>query len=188
MVRAAKAGGLSVTAEATPHHFSLTDASCAGFDPIFKVHPPLRTDGDRAAVKAGLKDGTIDAIATDHAPHTDESKEQSFDDAPPGMLGLETALAVALEELDMPLQDLLALLTYRPATIARMTESQGVALAAGRPANIAVLDLDHQWEVSGANMASIASNTPFEGRTLRGRARHTFYQGEQVLADFEVTR
>ena len=188
MVRAAKAGGLLVSAEATPHHFSLTDASCADFNTVFKVHPPLRTDADRAAVKAGLEDGTIDAIATDHAPHTDESKDRSFDEAPPGMLGLETAFAVALEELDLPLQDLLALLTFRPATIARMTDSQGSALATGRQANITVLDLDHQWDVSGANMASIASNTPFEGRSLRGRARHTFYKGEQVLADFEVTR
>src|SRR5690606_2092790 len=94
MVRAAKAGGLPVTAEATPHHFTLTDASCASYDPVFKVNPPLRTDGDVAAVKAGLGDGSLDAIATDHAPHEPERKELPFDQAPPGMLGLETALAL----------------------------------------------------------------------------------------------
>jgi dihydroorotase len=188
MVRAAKAGGLSVSAEATPHHFSLTEACCEGFDPLFKVHPPLRTDADREAVKEGLRDGTIDAIATDHAPHTPESKERSFDDAPPGMLGLETAFALAGEELGLPLPELLSLFTYRPARIAGITETQGAALAEGRPANVTVLDLDHEWQVVGRHMASLASNTPFEGRKLRGKARHTFYNGEQVLADFEVTR
>ncbi len=96
LVAAAKAEGLAVTCEATPHHFTLTDASCAGFDPVFKVNPPLRTDDDVAAVRAGLAAGTADCIATDHAPHAPEAKEQPFDQAPPGMLGLETALALAL--------------------------------------------------------------------------------------------
>ncbi len=105
MVRAAKNGGLPVTAEATPHHFTLTDECCAGYDPVFKVNPPLRTAGDVAAVKAGLADGAIDAIATDHAPHAQEAKEQPFDEAPPGMLGLETALALAITELDCDLFD-----------------------------------------------------------------------------------
>ena len=104
MVRKAKEEGLPVTSEATTHHFSLTDASCASYDPVFKVHPPLRTDADVKAVKEGLADGTIDAIATDHAPHTDHSKEKPFSEAPPGMLGLETAFSIALEEseLDIP--------------------------------------------------------------------------------------
>ncbi len=188
MVRAAKAAGMPVTAEATPHHFSLTDACCAGFDPIFKVHPPLRTEYDVAAVREGLTDGTIDAIATDHAPHTPESKERSFDDAPPGMLGLETAFAVALEELDLPLADLLALFTWRPAVIASLTDRHGLALAAGREANLTILDLDHRWIATGQEMASLARNTPFEGRELTGRAKDTFWKGERVLADFEVTR
>ncbi|MFW2380244.1 MAG: dihydroorotase [Acidimicrobiales bacterium] len=188
MVRAAKAGGLSVTAEATPHHFSLTEESCRGFDPVFKVHPPLRTDADREAVKEGLRDGTIDAIATDHAPHTPESKERSFDEAPPGMLGLETAFALSMVELQMPLPELLSLFTDRPARIAGITQTQGLALAEGRPANVTVLDLDHQWHVKGREFASLASNTPFEGRTLQGKARHTFFNGEQVVADFEVAR
>ena len=93
-----------VTAEATTHHFTLTHAACASFDPVFKVNPPLRTDADVAAVRAGLADGAVDAIATDHAPHSQEAKEQPFDQAPPGMLGLETALALALTELDLPIE------------------------------------------------------------------------------------
>ena len=99
LVRQAKAAGQAITAEAAPHHFTLTDEVCVGYDPLFKVHPPLRTPADVAAVKAGLADGTIDAIATDHAPHTPDSKELPFDQAPPGMLGLEYALALALTRL-----------------------------------------------------------------------------------------
>ncbi len=102
LVRAAKARGLPITAECAPHHFSLTDECCEGFDPMFKVHPPLRTQADVEAIREGLADGTIDAIATDHAPHTPESKERPFEEAPPGMLGLETALAVTLTELVEP--------------------------------------------------------------------------------------
>ena len=118
MVRAAKDDGLAITAEATPHHFTLTDACCAGYDPVFKVNPPLRGSTDVLAVKAGLADGTVDAIATDHAPHPQEAKEQTFDEAPPGMLGLETALALALTELDLDLATILSLLSWRPAAIA----------------------------------------------------------------------
>ncbi len=100
MIRGAKASGLEVTAEVAPHHFTLTDAEVASYDPVFKVNPPLRSNADVAAVRAALADGIVDAIATDHAPHTQESKEAPFDEAPPGMLGLETALALALTELD----------------------------------------------------------------------------------------
>ena len=114
----ARAAGLPVTAEATPHHFTLTDAACAGYDPVFKVNPPLRTDDDVAAVQVGLADGALDAIATDHAPHAPHLKELPFDQAPPGMLGLETALALALTELDLPIERVLALLSWQPAAIA----------------------------------------------------------------------
>src|ERR1700736_3006183 len=107
MVRGAKASGLPVTAEVAPHHFTLTDAAVASYDPVFKVNPPLRTAADVEAVKAGLAAGTLDAIATDHAPHAQEAKEAPFDEAPPGMLGLETALALAITELDLPIQGLL---------------------------------------------------------------------------------
>ena len=119
LVAAAKAEGLAVTCEATPHHFTLTHAACAAFDPVFKVNPPLRTDDDVAAIRAGLAAGTIDCIATDHAPHTPETKEQPFDQAPPGMLGLETALALALTHLDLPIAEVLALLSWRPAAVDR---------------------------------------------------------------------
>ncbi len=188
MVRAAKAGGLPVTAEATPHHMCLTDAACNGYDPVFKVHPPLRTPADVAAVKEGLADGTIDAIATDHAPHTPDSKERPFDQAPPGMLGLETAFAVARAELDLPLADLLALLSWRPAAIAGVGERHGLPIEPGRPANLAVIDLEHRWVVTGSELASRSRNTPFEGRELTGKVRHTIHQGEPVVVDFEAVR
>src|SRR5207302_7752402 len=137
-VRAAKARRLPVTAEVAPHHFALTDECCQSFDPAFKVHPPLRTRADVDAILEGLADGTIDAIATDHAPHTPESKERPFEEAPPGMLGLETALALTLGELVEPgllsLADALALLSWRPAAIAGL-ERHGGPVAPGRPAN-----------------------------------------------------
>ena len=121
LVRRAKAEGLAVTAEAAPHHFTLTDACAADYDPVFKVNPPLRPASDVDAVKAGLADGTIDAIATDHAPHPPEAKDLPFDQAPPGMLGLQTALALAITELDLPLGRILALMSWQPAAIAAST-------------------------------------------------------------------
>ena len=191
MVREAKRRGLPVTAEAAPHHFTLTDACCAGFDPIFKVHPPLRADDDVAAVRAGLADGTIDAIATDHAPHTPESKERPFEEAPPGMLGLETALALTLTELVEPghltLRAALGVLSWRPARIAGLA-AQGNAIEAGRPANLAIVDPAVRWVVDAERLASKARNTPFAGRTLTGKVRHTIYAGELVVDDGEVTR
>jgi dihydroorotase len=188
MVRAAKAEGLAVTAEATTHHFTLTDACCAGYDPVFKVNPPLRGDEDVAAVKAGLADGTLDAIATDHAPHALELKEQAFDEAPPGMLGLETALALALTELDLPLVELLALLSWRPAAIAGLRDSHGGPIAEGRPANLCVFDPTATWEVDAEQLASRSRNTPYAGRTLTGKVRHTFLWGDAVVLDGEATR
>ena len=188
LVRAAKARGLPVTAEATPHHFCLTDACCASYDSTFKVHPPLRTDDDVAAVRVGLGDGTIDAIATDHAPHAAHLKEQPFDQAPPGMLGLETALALALTELDLPIAQVLALLSWRPARIANIGETHGGPIAAGAAANIAVIDPAVCWVVRADAMASRSRNTPFEGRTLRGRVRHTVLHGEPVVIDGEAQR
>jgi dihydroorotase len=187
LVRAAKADGLPVTAEAAPHHFSLTDEELRGYDPVFKVTPPLRTAGDVAAIKAGLADGTIDAIATDHAPHTADAKEQPLDTAPPGMLGLETALGVALAELDMPLVDVVAALSWKPAAIAGVADRHGGPLVPGRPANITVFDPDAVWEVRPAALASRSRNTPFVGRKLRGRVRHTVFGG-QVLVEEGATQ
>ena len=188
MVRAAKEAGHPVTAEATPHHFTLTDESCASYDPVFKVHPPLRTDDDVVAVKAGLADGTIDAIATDHAPHTPDSKERPFDQAPPGMLGLETALALALTELDLDLTDVVRLMSTRPAEIAGLRHRHGRPVQPGEPANLAVFDPDEEWTVDRAGLASLAVNTPFHGRTVKGRVHHTVYNGELVVQDGKATR
>ena len=180
-VREAKAGGLRVTAEAAPHHFTLTDAAVADFDSVFKVNPPLRTAADVAAVRAALADGTLDAIATDHAPHTQEAKELPFDQAPPGMLGLETALALSITELDLPLDRLLALLSWQPAAIAGLADHQGGPVAAGRPANLCVIDATQTWTVDPAALASRSRNTPYAGRELTGRTRHTVLRGEPVV-------
>ena len=188
MVRAAKRDGVSVTAEATTHHFTLTEACCADYDTVFKVSPPLRTEGDVAAVRAGLADGTIDAIATDHAPHTSADKDLPFDMAPPGMLGLETALALALTELELPVQQVLALLSWQPARIAGIDCSHGRPVAVGEPANLCVIDPLAEWTVAGASMASLSRNTPYEGRRLRGRVRHTLLRGEAVVIDADAQR
>ena len=188
MVRAARANGVPVTAEATTHHFTLTHAECASFDPVFKVNPPLRTDADVAAVRAGLADGSVDAIATDHAPHAQEAKEQPFDQAPPGMLGLETALALALTELDLPIQSVLALLSWQPAEIAGLTGTHGGPVAAGYLANLCVIDPAAEWVVDPALLASRSRNTPYAGRKLTGRVRHTLLAGEAVVIDGEPQR
>ncbi|MEN9594504.1 MAG: hypothetical protein RLY23_987, partial [Actinomycetota bacterium] len=129
LVRRAKGDGVRVTCEVAPHHFTLTDEACAGFDPAFKVHPPLRGASDVAAVRVGLSDGTIDAIATDHAPHTPESKERPFEEAPPGMLGLETAAALTVTELVksgvLSLAEAFAVLSSNPASIAGISDRHG---------------------------------------------------------------
>ncbi|MET0726689.1 MAG: dihydroorotase [Acidimicrobiales bacterium] len=182
MVRSAKAAGVAATCEATTHHFTLTHAECASYDPVFKVNPPLRTDADVAAVRAGLADGAIDCIATDHAPHTQEAKEAAFDQAPPGMLGLETALALSLTELDLPVAEVLALLSWQPAEILGVSAVHG-AIRVGRPANLAVIDLDHTWVVDPGALASRSRNTPYAGRELRGKVRHTILHGEPVVLD-----
>jgi len=188
LVRAGKAAGIPATAEATTHHFTLTHAACAGYDTVFKVHPPLRTDADVAAVRAGLADGTIDAIATDHAPHAPHLKEQAFDQAPPGMLGLETALGLALTELDLPIERILALLSWQPAAIAGLLDRHGGPIEAGRFANLCVIDPAHEWVVEPAALASRARNTPYAGRRLRGKVRHTVLNGELVVRDGEAQR
>ena len=188
MVRAAKAAGVPVTAEAATHHFCLTDACCADYDPVYKVHPPLRTDDDVAAVKAGLHDGTIDAIATDHAPHTPQEKERTFADAPPGMLGLETAFALANTHLDMPIGSLLGAMSWRPAAIAGLEANHGGPIVEGARANLTIVDPETTWTVSGAAMASRSSNTPYEGMSVRGRVRHTILAGEAVVIDGEPQR
>jgi len=188
LVRTAKADGLRVTAEAAPHHFTLTDEMLTGFDPIFKVNPPLRERADIDAVKRGLADGTIDAIATDHAPHPAELKEMPLDQAPPGMLGLETSLALSISELGLELRHVVALLSWRPAAIAGVADRHGRAIEVGAPANITVFDPDLSWTVSPARLASKSRNTPYAGRTVRGKVRHTVLCGVPVVIDGEAQR
>jgi dihydroorotase len=190
LVETAKDEGLTVTAEATPHHLCLTAADVSGYDPVFKVNPPLRGGSDVAAVRAGLASGAIDAIATDHAPHTQEAKEAPFDQAPPGMIGLETALAVALTELgeELPVSTILGLLSWRPARIAGLSAEHGGPVAPGASANLCVIDPTETWVVDPARMASRSRNTPFAGRRLAGRVRHTVYRGEPVVVDGEARR
>ena len=192
MIAAAKAGGMTVTAEAAPHHFTLTDECCAGYDATFKVHPPLRSADDVRAIKAGLAEGSLDAIATDHAPHAAEDKERPFDQAPPWMLGLEYALALALTELvdggsGMTEADVLALMSWRPAQIAGMSD-QGQDLRQGAPANLCVIDTAARWTIDSSGGASRSRNVPYVGREVRGKVRHTFLGGEAVVIDGEAQR
>jgi dihydroorotase len=183
MVRRAKAEGLPVTAEATPHHFTLTDEALRSFDPVFKVNPPLRTPADIAALKEGLRDGTIDAIATDHAPHASHLKEQPLDQSPPGMLGLETALALSLSELNMDPQSVVAALSWKPARIAGVGDRHGRPVAVGETANLAIFDPDCAWVVDRDVVASKSKNTPYHGRSVRGKVRHTVFSGHVVVRD-----
>ena len=199
LVRRAKEEGLPVTAEAAPHHMLLTHAEVAGYDPVFKVNPPLRTDDDVSAVIAGLCDGTIDAVATDHAPHAPESKDAPFDEAPPGMLGLQTALPVAWQVLSplLPPERVFALLSSQPAAIARLTatdprpgghSAQGGPLDVGAAANVCVFDPTATTVVDPARLASRSRNTPYAGRTLGGAVRHTILRGEPVVIDAVAQR
>jgi dihydroorotase len=185
LVRDAKAAGLKVTAEATPHHFTLTDAAVEGYDPNMKINPPLRSEDDRAAIIAGLADGTIDAIATDHAPHALEEKDREFSYAPPGTVGLETALGLVVSELVQPGHlSLLAAMDRMSAAPARILglEEQG-EIAVGRPANLVVFDPAAQWGVDPGRFYSRSRNSAFAGRALTGRVIHTVFRGRPTVRD-----
>jgi dihydroorotase len=199
LVRLAKAEGLPVTAEAAPHHMVLTHAEVVGYDPVFKVNPPLRTESDVAAVIAGLCDGTIDAVATDHAPHAPEAKDVPFDQAPPGMLGLQTALPLAWQVLSPTLRPerIFALMSAQPAAIAGLTLSDarraghsahGGPVEVGAAANLCVFDPLASTVVEVARLASRSRNTPFAGRTFTGAVRHTILRGEPVVIDAVAQR
>ena len=185
IVRKAKADGVRVTAEATPHHFTLTDAALETYDPMAKVNPPLRSDDHREAIVEGLADGTIDAIATDHAPHAQEEKDQELMFCPPGMLGLETALALTLTELvdtgRISLLRAVELLSASPARLLGL-EDQG-SLREGATANVCVFDPTAEWTVDPSHFASKSRNTPFAGRAVKGRVLHTFFKGVQTVRD-----
>lgn len=192
MIAAAKAAGLPVTAEAAPHHFTLTDAACAGYDATFKVHPPLRSAGDVEAIAAGVAEGVLDAIATDHAPHAPEEKERPFDHAPPGMLGLEYALALGLTRLvdgpsGMSEAELIGRMSWQPARIAGLVDHGG-PIEAGTPANLCVIDPSVRWTIDASGGASRSRNVPYVGMEVRGRVRHTILFGEAVVIDGEAQR
>jgi dihydroorotase len=182
ILRQAKANGVRVTGEATPHHIALTDASLSTYDTNFKMNPPLRTEADRRAIIAGLKDGTLDCIATDHAPHTDYEKDQEFDYAPNGIVGLETALAVVLDVLvrqsRFKLSHAIDLMTRRPA---RLLNLQAGTLAPGSAADICLFDPEEAWTYDAKSGYSKSSNSPWSGQTLKGRVKTTVVDGSVVF-------
>jgi dihydroorotase len=183
LVRRAKEEGFAVTAEVTPHHLALTDDDLTGYDTNRKVSPPIRTGEDREALRAGLADGTIDAVATDHAPHAVEEKEQEFDHAPPGTIGLETALAVVLTELvepgRIPLPRVIEAMSTSPARILGAPDHGG-PVEPGRPANLLAFDPHAEWVVEPP-FASRSRNSAFLGRTIRGKVIHTMCRGRLVV-------
>lgn len=191
IVRWAKARGIAVTAEVTPHHLMLTDEVVRGYDAQFKVNPPLRTADDVAAVRAGLADGTIDIVATDHAPHPSEDKDCEFAAAAFGMTGLETALSVVAEsmvnadDLDFGWSDVARTMSTTPAQIGRV-EQQGQGLSVGAPAHLTLIDPDARWQVVPRDLRTASDNTPFAGRTLPARVVATFYGGRATVLDGEL--
>lgn len=190
LVRNAKADGLRVSAEVTPHHLVFTDEDLRTYDTNRKVNPPLRSAEDRDALRRGLADGTIDAIATDHAPHAVEEKESEFDRAPHGTIGLETALAVVLTELVEPglltLPRALEALSAAPARLIGAREHGG-PIQGGRPANLVVFDPQERW-IAEPPFVSKSRNSAFTGRALRGRVRHTVLHGELTVSEGKATR
>lgn len=182
IIRQAKSRGARITAEVTPHHFTLTDVACEQYDTNTKMNPPLREDHDVAAVIVGLKDGTLDVIATDHAPHHYEAKERDFDDAPFGVVGLETALGVGISELvdtkQLSLYDLIHCMSTKPARIFGLP---GGGLSGGSPADLVVFDPMRLWIVDEAKFLSKSTNTPFSGRELSGAVVRTVVAGMTVF-------
>jgi dihydroorotase len=187
ILRWAKSKGWRVTAEVTPHHLLLTDDLAEGYDPVFKVNPPLRTADDVAALRAGLADGTIDCVATDHAPHALEDKETEWGMASPGMLGLQTALSVVIESMQDQLdwRAIADRMSVAPARIGGLT-THGRPIAVGEPANLVLVDPDARWTVSAAGLASKSRNTPFAGRTLPGRVVATVLRGRPTVLDGHI--
>ncbi|HEY7637515.1 MAG TPA: dihydroorotase [Gemmatimonadales bacterium] len=182
LIRRAKEEGIRVTAEACPHHFTLTHEACEGYNTNAKMNPPLREPEDREAIRQALRDGTIDAICTDHAPHHYDAKEREFDDAPNGIIGLETALGLAITELVesgfLSLPQLVDRLSGAPARIFNLP---GGSLAPGGPADVVLIDPAARWVVDPETFFSKSRNTPFAGRQLVGRAEVTIVRGQVVF-------
>ncbi|MCM3887494.1 dihydroorotase [Frankia sp. R82] len=193
IIRWAKAKGWRVTAEVTPHHLLLTDDLASSYDPVFKVNPPLRTAADVAALRAGLADGTIDCVATDHAPHAAQDKETEWAAARPGMLGLQTALSVVIEtmvvggRLDWAgVADRMALAPARIGGLPGPAPDANAAVAVGAPATLTLLD-PTPWQVVDPNaLASRSRNTPYAGRSLPGAVRATFLRGRPTVLDGKI--
>ena len=192
MVVAARSDELNVTCEVAPHHFTLDENACATFDPLFKVHPPLRTSRDVAALRDALVNGSVDAVATDHAPHAPELKDLAFDEAPAGMLGLEHAASLTYEALGGERCDpvrFFDLLSRAPARIAQLRSADqrlrhgahGGALAVGDDANLVVFDPAARWTVDRHSMQSRSTNTPYDNRAMLGRVRSTLAKGQLVV-------
>ena len=183
LVRAAKARGVKVTAEVTPHHLLLTDDLVVGYNAVYKVNPPLRTQEDVLALRAGLADGTIDIVATDHAPHPSEDKDCEWQVAAFGMLGLETALSVVvaamIETNLMSWADLVDRMSLAPARIAGYA-NQGIGIKVGQVANLVVIDASAKWTVDRNRMASKSKNTPFHDMKLPARVLKTYFHGKLV--------
>jgi len=181
LIRQGKKKGVKVTCEATPHHFTLTDEIIRTFDTNARVNPPLRTKRDVEAIKRGLKDGTIDCIATDHAPHSIEEKEVEFDFAPPGLVGLETALGLVITELIdkkvLSWAQAMATLTINPA---RVLNLGGGRMRRNSPADITIIDPKTSWVVDPSKFRSKSKNSPFGGSKLNGRAWITIVEGNIV--------
>jgi dihydroorotase len=196
ILRWAKSRGVRVTAEVTPHHLLLTDECAEGYDPVFKVNPPLRTDADVEALRAGLAEGVIDAVATDHAPHAVEDKETEWAHARPGMLGLEQALSVVVATMvetgRLDWRGVADRMSARPAAIGRLDgrglQAHGRPLAPGEPANLLLLDPGTRAVVDPAALASRSRNSPYAGRELPGRVVATFLRGVPTVLDGKAVR
>tara|TARA_X000000368_G_scaffold66146_1_gene47297 strand:- start:8397 stop:9692 length:1296 start_codon:yes stop_codon:yes gene_type:complete len=179
IISEAKSNGASITCEISPHHFSLDESLIASFDARYKVLPPLRTKQEIARVKDLIT--SFDAIATGHSPCQDHLKHQAYTDAPFGTIGLETALGASIKNLDLPLNEILRLLSWSPAEIAGIADTHGGHLIPGRPANLTVFDPDAAWVAKGTHMASKCSVTAFEDIELKGLVSHTLVDGELVV-------
>ena len=176
----AKAQGISITAEVTPHHLLLDDSRLATYDGVNRVNPPLREASDAQALRQALADGVIDCVATDHAPHAEHEKCVEFAAARPGMLGLQTALSVVVETMVAPglltWRDVARVMSENPAAIAGLPD-QGRPLEVGEPANLTIVDPDASWTVSGSALASRSANTPFESMVLPATVTATLLRG-----------
>lgn len=182
LLRNAKARGINVTGEASPHHIEFTDTCIGDYNTLFKMNPPLRTEKDRLALIEGLKDGTLDCIATDHAPHSPTDKDCEFDKAPFGIIGLENALASTLETLyhskELSLKEVVALMTHKGAEICDLPAG---TLSVGASGDVCIFDPDQNWTVDAEAFKSKSRNCPWNGRTLRGQVKATFVDGKEIF-------